>query len=134
MQLNTKLEGLSSSVAELKLATDGYNEIRLAENNSFIKRIKKILHEPMFMLLLIAAAIYIAIGDLTEGITLGLFVVSVLGLTFYQEGKSEKSIQSLRKLNQHYARVIRNSEIIKIPSHNIVIDDLVVIAEVTCPH
>jgi hypothetical protein len=27
------------------------------------------------MLLLIAAAIYIAIGDLTEGITLGLFVV-----------------------------------------------------------
>ena len=129
MQLNTKLEGLSSSVAELKLTTDGYNEIRLAENNSFIKRIKKILHEPMFMLLLIAAAIYIAIGDLTEGITLGLFVVSVLGLTFYQEGKSEKSIQSLRKLNQHYARVIRNSEIIKIPSHNIVIDDLVVIAE-----
>jgi Ca2+-transporting ATPase len=75
MQLNTKLEGLSSSVAELKLVTDGYNEIRLAENNSFIKRIKKILHEPMFMLLLIAAAIYIAIGDLTEGITLGLFVV-----------------------------------------------------------
>jgi Ca2+-transporting ATPase len=129
MQLNTKLEGLSSSVAELKLVTDGYNEIRLAENNSFIKRIKKILHEPMFMLLLIAAAIYIAIGDLTEGITLGLFVVSVLGLTFYQEGKSEKSIQSLRKLNQHHARVIRNSEIIKIPSHNIVIDDLVLIAE-----
>jgi Ca2+-transporting ATPase len=128
-QENTPLEGLSSSAAEVILAANGPNELEAAKKGSLISRIAIMLHEPMFLLLLAAAVLYLAVGDLGEGLTLAVFVLAVLGLTLYQEGKSETSIESLRELNRHQAQVIRDSATIKIPSKHIVKDDLVIISE-----
>ncbi len=123
------LVGLSSSAAEAKLAADGPNTLEASSKNSFFRRILKILHEPMFVLLLAAAAIYMSVGDLNEGLTLGVFVLAVLGLTLFQEGKSENSIQALRELNSHQVQVVRDGTSKKTSSKNIVKDDLVIISE-----
>jgi Ca2+-transporting ATPase len=79
--------------------------------------------------LLLAATVYIAIGDLGEGITLAFFVLAVLGLTFYQEGKSENSIEALKDLNQPFARVFRDSNVTSIPTKHIVREDIILISE-----
>ncbi len=123
------LEGLRSSDAARRLAQDGPNELEASKKSSLLGRMAKMLHEPMFVLLLAAALIYIVVGDLREGLTLGVFVLAVLGLTLYQEGKSEHSIEALRELNQHHANVMRDGVVVKLPSKNVVKDDWVVIAE-----
>lgn len=87
------------------------------------------LRQPMFALLCTAALLYIILGDLTEGLTLSVFVLAVLGLTFYQEGKSEKSIQALRDLTQAYAQVVRSGQTIKVPARDVVVGDWLILSE-----
>ena len=93
---HTTLEGLTTTQAATRLAQDGPNEIAQTPRRSLARRLLDMLRQPMFALLVAAAALYMALGDLTEGLTLGVFVLAVLVLTFYQEGKSEASIQALR--------------------------------------
>jgi Ca2+-transporting ATPase len=83
----------------------------------------------MFLLLLLAAGVYLALGDLSEGLVLSAFVLAILGLTLYQEGKAESSIESLRELSQHHANVLREGSLRKIPSQQIVVGDWIQIAE-----
>lgn len=128
-EVHHQLIGLEESTAKILLLQDGLNEHESHQKKSLIQRIWGMCHEPMFVLLLSAALIYLALGDLGEGITLSTFVLAVLGLTFYQEGKSESSIDALRELNQYSATVIRSGKRIKIPSKNIVKGDLVVVSE-----
>jgi hypothetical protein len=59
---------------------------------TFIKR--------TFDLLVSAALLYVLLGDMTEGLTLSVFVLAVLVLGFYQEGQSEAAIEALRLLTQ----------------------------------
>ncbi len=87
------------------------------------------LMEPMFALLVLAASLYLVLGDLTEGVTLFVFVLAVLGLTFYQEGKSEAAIDALRQLSQPFAQVMRDGQRISVPSRDVVVGDVLFIAE-----
>jgi Ca2+-transporting ATPase len=87
------------------------------------------LKEPMFALLVLAALLYLVLGDLTEGITLLVFVLAVLALTFYQEGKSEAAIDALRQLSQPFAQVMRDGQRISVPSRDVVVGDVLYIAE-----
>ena len=126
--LNT-LEGLTTTQAATRLAQDGPNEIAQTPRRSLAKRLLDMLRQPMFALLVTAAVLYMALGDLTEGLTLGVFVLAVLVLTFYQEGKSEASIQALRDLTQPSAQVIRSGQKLQVPARDVVVGDLLLLSE-----
>jgi Ca2+-transporting ATPase len=126
--LNT-LEGLSTAQAATRLAEDGPNDITQTPRRSLPRRLLDMLRQPMFALLVTAAVLYMALGDLTEGLTLGVFVLAVLVLTFYQEGKSEASIQALRDLTQAQAQVIRSGQKLQVPARNVVTGELLVLSE-----
>ena len=126
--LNT-LEGLSTAQAATRLAEDGPNDITPVHRRSVASRLLDMLRQPMFALLLAAAVLYMTLGDLTEGLTLSVFVLAVLALTFYQEGKSEASIQALRDLTQASAHVMRSGQKIQVPAREVVTGDLLVLSE-----
>ena len=126
--LNT-LEGLSTAQAATRLAEDGPNDITPLHRRSVASRLLDMLRQPMFALLLAAAVLYMVLGDLTEGLTLSVFVLAVLALTFYQEGKSEASIQALRDLTQASAHVMRSGQKIQVPAREVVTGDLLVLSE-----
>ncbi|WP_448411694.1 cation-translocating P-type ATPase [Limnohabitans sp.] len=126
--LNT-LEGLSTTQAATRLAEDGPNDITQAPRRSLPKRLLDMLRQPMFTLLVAAAVLYMVLGDLTEGLTLAVFVLAVLVLTFYQEGKSEAAIQALRDLTQAQAQVIRSGQKLQVPAREVVTGDLLVLSE-----
>jgi Ca2+-transporting ATPase len=126
--LNT-LEGLSTAQAATRLAEDGPNDITPVHRRSVASRLLDMLRQPMFALLLAAAVLYMTLGDLTEGLTLSVFVLAVLGLTFYQEGKSEASIQALRDLTQASAHVMRSGQKTQVPAREVVTGDLLVLSE-----
>eukprot|EP01032_Pedospumella_encystans_P007794 gene7794-9302_t len=126
--INT-LDGLTTAQAAQKLLQDGPNDIEQAKVRPIWRRLIDMLRQPMFALLVTAALLYIVLGDLTEGLTLSVFVLAVLVLTFYQEGKSEKSIQALRQLTQANAQVVRSGQTLKIPAREVVVGDWLLISE-----
>jgi Ca2+-transporting ATPase len=120
---------LTQAQAKQQLMLDGPNELEATHRRTFLRRLLGLLREPMFALLVLAASLYLVLGDLTEGSTLFVFVLAVIAFTFYQEGKSEAAIDALRQLSQPYAQVVRDGENIKVPSREVVAGDLLHIAE-----
>ena len=121
--------GLTSDQAAQQLVHDGANTLDAAQRRSFSARLWGLFQEPMFALLVLASAVYLVLGNLTEGLTLFVFVLAVLGLTFYQEGKSEAAIDALRQLSQPYVQVMRDGHRLSVPSRDVVVGDLLYICE-----
>ena len=123
------LTGLSNEEAALRLQKHGPNAFDTEPPRTWARRLLDMAREPMFMLLVAAALLYIVLGDLVEGLTLSLFVLAVLGMTFWQEGRAESALQALRGLTQPQARVLRGGQVRRIPARDVVPGDLLLLAE-----
>jgi len=123
------LSGLSQKqVAEL-LQIHGPNELPQDIARNFLATTKEILTEPMLLLLLFAAMIYLLVGDLAEGILLFFFAVFSIALILYQARRSENSLAALRALGAPNATAIRDGLEIVIPASEIVPGDIIKIDE-----
>ena len=120
--------GLSQDQAQALLQEHGPNALDTEPRRSLATRLLDMVREPMFVLLVAAAALYIALGDRLEGLTLSLFVLAMLGLTFWQEGRAESALQALRQLTEPMARVLRDGQEQSIPAREVVPGDLLLIA------
>lgn len=125
----TEQTGLSQEEARRRLQADGPNDIEPARRRGVARRIVGLLAEPMFALLLAAVLIYLALGDLGEGITLAVFVLAVLGLTLLQEGRADRSIEALRRLSEHRVQVLRDGVSVERPAREVVRGDLILLSE-----
>ena len=123
------LKGLSESEVALKLKTDGYNELPSAKKRGFLRIIIEVMKEPMFLLLVACGVLYLFLGDIQEAIMLLGFVVVIIGITVYQEGKTEKAIDALKDLSSPRALVIRGGEQKRIPGREVVREDIIILAE-----
>ena len=83
----------------------------------------------MFALLLGAAAVYLALGDLKEAVVLLLFASTSVSITIIQETRTERVLESLRDLTSPRALVIRDGVERRIPGREVVRGDIVVLAE-----
>ncbi|MFM6980704.1 MAG: cation-translocating P-type ATPase [Micrococcales bacterium] len=126
---DTKLVGLSESEAKSKLDFEGPNELPSEKPKNLIQQIWSVIKQPMLLLLLVAGAINFALAEPLDGIILMLFVLVVIGISIYQERKSEKALSALRELSSPQATVIRDGIMRKIPSRELVVSDLVVLSE-----
>jgi Ca2+-transporting ATPase len=125
----TETNGLSSPDAARRLAEDGPNVLPGRQRRTLLTIIRETTREPMFLLLLAAGTLYLVFGELQEGLILFGFVLVTLGLTLYQEGKTERAIEALRDLTSPRALVIRDGEARRIAGREVVRGDLVVLAE-----
>ncbi len=121
--------GLSNGEALERLRCLGPNALDTEPPRTWVHRLLDMAREPMFMLLVAAALLYIALGDVLEGLTLSLFVLAVLGMTFWQEGRADSALQALRGLTQPQARVLRDGQVQRIAAREVVPGDLLLLAE-----
>jgi P-type Ca2+ transporter type 2C len=121
--------GLSQLAAAAKLKQEGFNELPTSKKRSIFKIAFKIVSEPMFMFLIAGGVLYLVLGDLKEALMLLSFVFIIIGITVYQERKTERALEALRNLASPRASVIRDGEEINIPGREVVIDDLLIIRE-----
>ncbi|MBI2747701.1 MAG: cation-translocating P-type ATPase [Burkholderiales bacterium] len=128
-QLSTDDPGLSSAEAARRLAIDGPNALPGDGGRSWLHIVRETVRDPMFSLLLAAAGLYLLLGELQESLSLGLMVCVVIGLTLYQEGKTERAIQALRDLSSPRARVIRDGQAQTLAGRELVRGDLMLVAE-----
>lgn len=122
-------QGLSQKEAQEILMADGFNELPSQKNQSWFSILIKVLSEPMLILLLVIGAIYLLMGELKDALMLLAFVFVVIGITFYQERKTEKTLETLRDLSSPRALVIRDGEQIRIAGREVVRNDIVIIRE-----
>ena len=122
-------QGLTAAQAARQLQIDGPNALPGPQQRQLGQRLRDLLREPMLALLVLAALLYLLLGDLLEGATLAVFVLAVLALTFYQEGRSERAIAALQALSQALARVVRAGEWLQIPARELVRGDLMLLSE-----
>jgi len=121
--------GLSATEAARRLAEDGPNALPGGQRRTWLTIVWETAREPMFLLLLAAGTLYLVFGELQEGLILFGFVLVTLGLTLYQEGKTERAIDALRDLTSPRALVIRDGKRERIAGRDVVRDDWVVLAE-----
>lgn len=123
------ISGLSGSEVTRRLKEDGYNELPSTKKRGFINILFDVVREPMFLLLLASGIIYLFLGSLEEALMLLGFVFVIIGITFYQERKTERTLEALRDLSSPRALVIREDEKKRIPGREVVNGDILVLEE-----
>jgi Ca2+-transporting ATPase len=122
---NHTLQGLSNEEVIQSRKKNGSNSLEHQDKNHFIASLIEMFKEPMFLLLLLATSIYFITGEYSNGIFMLAAIVLVSTISLYQESKSRNAIEELKKLSQPKSKVIRNGDIIEIPSEEIVLGDLI---------
>lgn len=125
----TKLRGLSQEEAAERLATDGPNELPSSKRRSIFVIIFEVIKEPMFLLLVSCGTIYLLLGDRQEAFMLLFFVFVVMGITIFQEKKTERALEALRDLSSPRALVIRNGAQQRIAGRDVVRGDFLILQE-----
>ncbi|MDO8569091.1 MAG: cation-translocating P-type ATPase [Dehalococcoidales bacterium] len=123
------IRGLSEAAAADKLAREGYNEIPSARKRGFMSIVWSVVREPMLLLLLGGGLVYMALGDVEEALILLFFVFVIIGITIYQERKTERTLEALRDLSSPRAMVIRDGASKRIAGREVVREDVMVLAE-----
>ncbi len=123
------LTGLNEAEAERRLARYGPNAVVGKNSRGLIDIIRDILREPMFLLLLAAAGLYLVLGDIGEGLFMTAGALVTIGLVVLQEARSERALAALRGLAEPSARVIRGGTERHVAAREIVPGDLVLVGE-----
>jgi len=125
----TAASGLSAGETAACLAQFGYNELPKTKRRGPWRILLSVLREPMFLLLVLAASIYLAVGDPAEGALLAVFAALTVTLVVVQENRSERALDALRAIGAPTARVLREGSERRIPAREVVPGDLLLIDE-----
>jgi Ca2+-transporting ATPase len=123
------LIGLTSREAARILGEEGPNELPTSKQRGNLRIALDVMREPMFLLLVACGAIYLMVGDMQEALMLLAFVFFVMGITLYQERKTERALEALRDLSSPRALVIRDGAQQRIAGREVVRGDIIVLAE-----
>lgn len=121
--------GLTDKEALERLKIEGFNELPSQKRQGSFKIFLKVLKEPMLFLLLVTGLVYLLLGEIRDASLLLFGIFFVLGITFYQEHKTERTLESLKRLSSPRALVIRNGRQIRIPGREVVHGDILILRE-----
>src|SRR5690606_26104883 len=107
----------------------GYNQDAHFKESAWYTMLLDILKEPMLLLLIAVTVIYVIVGNYSEAFFMFGAIIAVSGISFYQDNRSKKALEALKKLNEPLSTVIRNGKITEIPTHEISVGDLCIIEE-----
>lgn len=125
----SEFSGHSTAEAHEILKSEGYNELPTEGKRSPFTIVRGVVGEPMFALLIIAAIIYLMIGDLKDALVLSAFAMLSVAITIIQEWRSERVLEALRSLTSPRALVIRDGQPQKIDGKDLVRGDLIILSE-----
>jgi Ca2+-transporting ATPase len=121
--------GLGVDEARRRLADEGPNALPQSARRGLLHDALAVLREPMFLLLVGAAAIYVVLGDVREALVLAASLVVILVITIVQERRTENALEKLRDLSSPRALVIRDGREARIAGAEVVRGDLLVLRE-----
>jgi len=125
----TSLRGLTEAECALRLKKDGPNELPSQKQQSFLVILWHVVCEPMLLLLIVCGLVYFALGEVKDALMLVSFVLVIIGITFYQERKTERALEALRNLSSPRALVVRDGRQKRIAGREVVCGDVIILRE-----
>lgn len=122
-------KGLTEAEAAFRLTQFGRNIVREPQFRSLLQIAAAAVREPMLLLLLGAAALYLIVGDKSDGAFLLCGAFLSLLLVIAQEARSERALRALNALAEPLAQVLRSAKLATIRATEIVPGDLILVAE-----
>jgi Ca2+-transporting ATPase len=122
-------QGLTSTEALTRQNQYGLNSLPSDEKRSFARSAWAIISEPMIILLISAGIINLILAKPIDAILLSTTIVIIVGISIYQERRTERALAALQDLTAPQALVIRDGIESRIPSSHVVAGDLLVLVE-----
>lgn len=127
--LDETLTGLTSDEASRRRAVDGPNELPTSRPRGLGRQAWDVVRQPMLLLLLGAGIVNFLLAEPFDGVILMSFVLVVIGISIYQEHKTENALAALRDLSSPRALVVRDGHQVRIAGSDVVRGDLTVLSE-----
>ena len=128
--------GLTSEEASRRLAQDGPNELRSAPRQPAWRRVLAHFQDPVVYLLLAAVAIALVawgiegwVGWPVDAIVIAIIVLLNGALGYVQEAKAADAVAALARMTAATSAVLRDGQVLRLPSAELVRGDLIVLAE-----
>lgn len=125
--LSANETGLSRQEAMKRLGEFGPNELREERKRSAIRLLLEQFKNLLVVILLIATAISLAVGEDYDAIVIIVIVIAVAVLGFFQEYRAEKALEALKKMTAPTALVLRDGKKIKTETREIVPGDILLL-------
>lgn len=123
-KFSTHPDGLSVKDAAKRLLEHGPNEIS-GQKSTWYSVLLSQFRSPFLYLLVFAGGVAFFVGERNDALMIFLFVSVNTGLGFYQEYKSEKTLQLLKHFVQAKVKVMREGKHEQVLSSSLVPGDLV---------
>ncbi len=123
------IQGLTTEeVLKIKQAA-GTGTVSKKKLPGWVLSIAGLAKEPMILLLLLASGVYLSNGEWQDGLFLAASVILVATISFFQEARSRRALDSLKVFNAPKCRVIRDNVVSDIDVAELVVGDAVIIEE-----
>ena len=120
-----KFAGLAGDEARRRLKEFGFNEPVKTRKSRAVVQFLLLFAQPLIIILLIASAISVFVGDWVNAAIIAVMVFLGVILNFVQTARSERAASSLQKAISLTATVLRDGEWREIPRREVVIDDVI---------
>lgn len=127
-ELDTDIKnGLSIKEVQKRMQQFGLNQLKEFKKINPVVVFLNQFKDFMIIILIIASIISFLLGEHIDSIIILIILILNAIIGFIQEYRAEKSLEALKKLSIPYANVIREKEIFRIPSIEIVPGDIVIL-------
>lgn len=126
--LDSKETGLSQKEVENRLAQFGANELKKERGKSPIRLFLEQFKNILIIILLVATALSVAVGETIDALVIIAIVIAVATLGFTQEFRAEKAIKTLQKMTASTALVLREGKEVRIKTQDIVPGDILLLS------
>ena len=123
----TGRRGLSAEEAIARKARFGPNRLPAARARSAILRFLSQFNNLLIYVLLVAAALALAIGEIADAVVVLAVVLLNAIIGYLQEGRAERALEAIRGMIDPHATAIRDGQRISIAAEDIVPGDLVLL-------
>jgi len=119
--------GLSTEEAGRRLERFGPNALREPKRRSLLSVFLSQFKSPLIYLLFVAAGIALALGHVKDSIVIFTVVMLNSFIGAFQEGRAERSLEGLRKLATHKARIVRSGQELIVEAREVVPGDILIL-------
>jgi len=125
--LRAEKEGLSTEEVQKRLKEYGPNELKKEKRKSAVRLFLEQFKDILIIILLIATALSMAIGEVYDAIVIIAIVIACAVLGFFEEYRAEKALEALKKMTAPTATVLRNGKEVQIQTSEVVPGDILLL-------
>jgi Ca2+-transporting ATPase len=125
--LNVAETGLAQADARKRLAQYGFNELQKRKRSSSIIMFLRQFSDILMIILLIATTLSLIIRQIIDAVVIIAIVLATAILGFFEEFRSERAVEALKKMTAPAATVLRDGKELKLPASEIVPGDIILL-------